>query len=143
EVYSIAMLLDEARLAAHWPGRIRLFATDIHHDALKTASAGIYPADAVNNISPERRERYFTPEGATMRVTESLREMVIFATHNLVTDAPFTQLDMICCRNVLIYFQPATQARVLSLFHFGLRTGGLLFLGPSETLGRLESEFEP
>lgn len=143
EVYSIAMLLDETRLAAHWPGRIRLFATDIHHDALKTASTGIYPADAVKSISPERRERYFIPEGATMRVTESLREMVIFATHNLVTDAPFTQLDMICCRNVLIYFQPATQARVLSLFHFGLRTGGLLFLGPSETLGKLESEFEP
>ncbi|MBN1238839.1 MAG: PAS domain S-box protein [Gammaproteobacteria bacterium] len=143
EVYSVAILLDEARRRAGWEGRIRLFATDIHADALKVASVGAYPTEALADIPPERLERYFVREGSTCRVAEFLREMVIFATHNLVTDAPFTQLDMICCRNVLIYFQPATQARVLALFHFGLRTGGLLFLGPSETLGKLEDEFEP
>ncbi|HET6628880.1 MAG TPA: chemotaxis protein CheB [Woeseiaceae bacterium] len=142
EVYSVAMLLDEARLQLGWPGRIRLFATDIQQDALKRASAGIYPVEALRDLSAERRERYFVQHGSDLRVSESLREMVIFATHNLVTDAPFTQLDLICCRNVLIYFQPPTQAKVLALFHFGLRTGGLLFLGPSETLGKLGEEFD-
>jgi two-component system, chemotaxis family, CheB/CheR fusion protein len=143
EAYSIAIMLDEIRRDLAWRGKIRLFATDIHADALKQASLGIYPREALRNVSEARRERYFTDSDSELRVSEGLREMVIFARHNLVSDAPFTQLDLICCRNVLIYFQPELQARVLALFHFGLRTGGLLFLGPSETLGKLHDEFEP
>jgi two-component system CheB/CheR fusion protein len=144
EVYSVAMLLDEVRHERRWTGRIRLFATDVQQEALKRASAGIYPAEALAAMPRDRIERYFTPEtGGRFRVAERLREMVVFATHNLVADAPFTQLDLICCRNVLIYFQPPTQMRVLGLFHFGLRTGGLLFMGPSETLGKFDDEFEP
>jgi two-component system CheB/CheR fusion protein len=144
EVYSVAILLDEVRHERRWTGRIRLFATDIQQEALKRASAGIYPAESLAAMPRARVERHFTPEpGGKFRVAERLREMVVFATHNLISDAPFTQLDLICCRNVLIYFQPPTQSRVLGLFHFGLRTGGLLFMGPSETLGKFEDEFEP
>ena len=143
EAYSVAMLLDEAREARAWKGRIRVFATDIHEGALKQASAGVYPAEVLRKVSKERQRRYFVDDGMNLRVADSLRDMIVFASHNLVANAPFTQLDMICCRNVLIYFQPSMQARVLALFHFGLRTGGLLFLGPSETLGKLEEEFEP
>lgn len=144
EVYSVAILLDEVRHERRWTGRIRLFATDIQQEALKRASAGVYAAESLAAMPRDRVERYFTPEpGGKFRVAERLREMVVFATHNLISDAPFTQLDLICCRNVLIYFQPSTQARVLGLFHFGLRTGGMLFLGPSETLGKFEDEFEP
>lgn len=143
EVYSIAMLLDEIRTERNWSGRIRLFATDIQHEALKKASAAVYSEEAVAHIPRDRLEKYFVHDDTRYRVAERLREMVIFATHNLVADAPFTQLDLVCCRNVLIYLQPPTQARVLGLFHFGLRTRGLLFLGPSETLGKLEDEFEP
>lgn len=143
EAYSVAMLLDEAREACGWKGRIRVFATDIHEAALRHASAGVYPAESLRKVSQERRERYFTEDGTSLRVVDSLRDMIVFASHNLVANAPFTQLDLVCCRNVLIYFQQSMQARVLALFHFGLRTGGLLFLGPSETLGKLDEEFEP
>ena len=142
EAYSVAMLLDEARAVKGWKGRIRIFATDLHEAALRQASSGTYSAESLRKVSRERRERYFTEDGLNLRVVDSLRDMIVFASHNLVANAPFTQLDMICCRNVLIYFQPAMQARLLALFHFGLRTGGLLFLGPSETLGKLEDEFE-
>lgn len=142
EAYSVAMVLDELRRAHDWGGRIRVFATDMHQEALKQASLGIYPAAALAALTEERRRRYFTASDGQLRITETLRELVIFARHNLLTDAPFTQLDLICCRNVLIYFQPDMQSRLLALFHFGLRTGGLLFLGPSETLGKLQEEFE-
>jgi two-component system CheB/CheR fusion protein len=142
EVYSLAMLLDEARRDGGWNGRIRIFATDIHKEALRTAGEGVYSRGSLNGVSEARLEKYFVASASGFKVSDALREMVIFAEHDVVVDAPFTQLDLVCCRNVLIYLQPATQARILALFHFGLRTGGLMFLGPSETVGKLEEEFD-
>ncbi|MGW8368644.1 MAG: chemotaxis protein CheB, partial [Gammaproteobacteria bacterium] len=122
EVYSLAIMLDEARAECDWNGRVRIFATDIHKDALRIAGEGCYGREGVAGISKERLEKYFVQNGGSYKVSDALREMVIFAEHNVVVDAPFTQLDLVCCRNVLIYLQPATQARILALFHFGLRT---------------------
>jgi len=142
EAYSIAMLLLERIGDRKIP--FKIFATDVHRASLEVASAGRYPLDALADVSDERRERWFKADGDDhVRVIKELRERVVFAAHNVITDAPFTRLNLVTCRNLLIYFQPAAQKKVLSLFHFGLRTGGTMVLGPSETPGPLEEEFEP
>ncbi|MEO0530676.1 MAG: CheR family methyltransferase, partial [Planctomycetota bacterium] len=102
---------------------------------------GIYPAAALAELSDERRRRFFTETPAGWQVSQELRQMIVFAPHNLLQDAPFTQLDLVTCRNLLIYFQPQSQKKALSFFHFALRTGGVLVLGPSETTGELSDEF--
>ncbi|MCB9714779.1 MAG: PAS domain-containing protein [Myxococcales bacterium] len=142
EAYSMAILLSEAisRMGRSIPAKI--FATDVHRPSLDTASAGLYPEAALTALSPERRQRYFTREAKGFRVTAELRRMIVFAPHNIIRDAPFTKLDMVSCRNLLIYLQPTIQRKVLSLFHFGLRKGGVLLLGPSESPGDILEEFE-
>ncbi|HEU4617741.1 MAG TPA: CheR family methyltransferase [Gammaproteobacteria bacterium] len=141
ELYSVAILLDEARSHLDWQGRIRLFASDVHQDVLKQASEGIYPNEALTQVSAVRRRRYFIEEGEHVRIVEALRGMAAFVNHNLLTDGPFSQLDLICCRNVLCYFEPAMQERVLERFRSALLPGGLLFLGPTEQPGSTESGF--
>lgn len=142
EAYSLAILFHEQMqaLGKTWP--IKIFAADVHRVSLETASAGIYSADSLAGMSPERLERYFVRQPNGYQVINELRKMVVFARHNVIRDAPFTKLDLITCRNLLIYFQPPAQKRVLSLFHFALRTGGILFLGPSESTGELASELQ-
>jgi two-component system CheB/CheR fusion protein len=142
EPYSIAMLLHEQLEAARRPPNVRIFATDVHRSSLDVASAGLYEEESLERVSPIRRERYFTRDGYRWRVSKELRQMIVFARHNLITDAPFTRLDLVSCRNLLIYFQPAVQKKALSLFHFGLKTNGVLFLGPSETPADLADEFD-
>jgi two-component system CheB/CheR fusion protein len=143
EAYSLAILAREALDGLDRPPAVKIFATDAHRASLDTAGAGLYPEAAVAGISPERVARFFTRADGGFQVSAELRKMVVFAQHNVLKDAPFTRLDLVSCRNLLIYFQPATQKRVLSLFHFGLKTGGALFLGPSETTGEVGDEFEP
>jgi two-component system CheB/CheR fusion protein len=142
EAYSVAMTLDECIARSGRSMQVKIFATDAHRASLDHASAGVYHETQLTDVSPERRERYFVRTGDGLyQVTQELRQMVVFAPHNLLRDAPFTKLDLISCRNLLIYFQEAAQRKVLSLFHFGLKTGGLLFLGPSESPGELNDEF--
>jgi two-component system CheB/CheR fusion protein len=143
EAYSLAVLVREAADALPRPVPVKIFATDAHRASLDVAGAGVYPEAAMAEISPERLTRFFTRTAGGYQVSAELRKMVVFAQHNVLKDAPFTRLDLVACRNLLIYFQPAAQKRVLSLFHFALKTGGALFLGPSETTGEVGDEFEP
>jgi two-component system, chemotaxis family, CheB/CheR fusion protein len=142
EVYSLAILFHEQLEAAQRPLNVRIFATDVHRTSLDFASAGVYEEEALSDVTAARRERYFVKDGNRYRVSKELRQMVVFAQHNLISDAPFTRVDLITCRNLLIYFQPMVQRKVLSLLHFGLKTGAALLLGPSETPGELADEFD-
>ncbi|HVX59445.1 MAG TPA: chemotaxis protein CheB [Pirellulales bacterium] len=142
EAYSVAILLHELLEAAHRPVNAKVFATDVHRASLETASQGVYDEQALADVSESRLQRYFVHKSDGYHVGQDLRQMIVFAPHNILKDAPFTKLDLITCRNLLIYFQPLAQKKALSLFHFGLRTGGVLMLGPSETPGELSDEFE-
>lgn len=143
EAYSIAMLLQEQLSLAQKSAQVKIFATDVHQGSLEAASAGLYDDDVVASVSPARLQRWFVRKNlGQWQVAPELRKLVVFAQHNVIKDAPFTKLNLITCRNLLIYLQPEAQKKALSLFHFGLRAGGILMLGPSETPGDLGSEFE-
>lgn len=142
EAYSLGMLFHEQLERAGKPINVKIFATDVHRTSLEVASTGVYGEEALADVSPERLERYFDKKRDGYHVVPDLRQMTVFATHNVTNDAPFTKLDLITCRNLLIYFQPTAQRKALSLFHFGLKTGGYLFLGPSETPGDLMDEYD-
>ena len=114
----------------------------MHRGSLELATRALYDEDAVANVSPERLERYFLRRGRSYQVVPELRQMIVFAHHNVIKDAPFTRVDLVSCRNMLIYLQPPAQQKVLSRFHFALNRGGVLFLGPSESLGHLDHDFE-
>jgi len=143
EAYSIAMVLDEAIRKAGSRRTFKVFATDIHDGALEAAGAGIFARDRLKGITPERLETYFRerPNGDYQVIAE-IRQKIVFAKHNLLTDTPFTNLDLVTCRNLLIYLRPQAQRRALASLCYGLRIGGLLFLGSSETPGELLSNFD-
>jgi chemotaxis methyl-accepting protein methylase/signal transduction histidine kinase/chemotaxis response regulator CheB len=141
EAYSLAILIHEQVAALGRPLEIKIFATDVHRASLDIASAGCYSEAQLSDVSPERLARYFVRKRDGYQVSHELRQLVVFAPHNVIKDAPFTKLDLVTCRNMLIYFQPPAQKKVLSLFHFALKTGGVLFLGPSESPGELSDEF--
>lgn len=143
EAYSLAILLLEQIEAMRRPIKVKIFATDVHKASLDFAGVGLYSEAALADVSPERIDRHFLRKADGYQVSQELRQMVVFAQHNIIKDAPFTKLDLITCRNLVIYFQPLAQKKALSLFHFGLKTGGILFLGPSESPGELSEEFEP
>lgn len=141
EVFSLAIVLKE--LSSSLGDRpFKIFATDVHHGSLEVATRGLYEEEALTNVSVARRERYFLRRGRSFEVRPDLRQTVVFAHHNVMKDAPFTRVDLVSCRNMLIYFQPAAQQKVLSLFHFALNSGGVMFLGPSESPGSLLHDFE-
>ncbi|WP_394836159.1 response regulator [Pendulispora rubella] len=142
EAYSLAILLHElASRAGNRP--VKIFATDVHAGSLEIAARGMYDEEAVKNVAPARLERYFLPRGKGFQIVPEIRQMLVFAQHNVIKDAPFTRVDLVSCRNMLIYLQPAAQQKVLSLFHFGLNRGGVVFLGPSESPGALVHDFQP
>ncbi|MFZ5896406.1 MAG: chemotaxis protein CheB [Myxococcota bacterium] len=140
EVYSLAILLHELTQESGRP--FKIFASDVHRGSLEQATRALYEEDAIGNVSPERLKRYFLPRGRSYQVVPDLRQTVVFAHHNVIKDAPFTRVDLVSCRNMLIYLQPPAQEKVLSLFHFALNRGGMMFLGPSESLGHLDHDFE-
>ncbi|MCG8525954.1 MAG: PAS domain-containing protein [Opitutales bacterium] len=142
EAYSIAILLREELEMMQSPRQVKVFATDVHKTALEKASSGIYSVDALEVTSPEIREKYFTKEGENYRIKSMIRQMVVFSEQNLLKDPPFTKIDLITCRNLLIYFQVIAQKKAIAMFHFALRHKGYLFLGTSENLGGFEEEFE-
>ncbi|MGD0526488.1 MAG: CheR family methyltransferase, partial [Polyangiaceae bacterium] len=141
EAYSLAITLQEA--AERAGGRaVKIFATDVHRGSLERAARGVYDEEALVNVPRERIERYFRRTGSTYQVLPELRQLIVFAQHNVIKDAPFTRVDLVSCRNLLIYLQPPAQQKALSLFHFALNRGGVLFLGPSESPGHLAADYE-
>lgn len=143
ESLSIAMLLLEQRAARGSTASITVFASDVDQDALQVARGGLYAASIGDEMSPARLTRYFERRGERYAVRKELREVVVYAPQDLVRDPPFSKLDLVVCRNVLIYFEPAQQSRLLEAFHFALNPGGFLFLGKSESLGAQAALFEP
>ncbi|WP_375417543.1 CheR family methyltransferase [uncultured Hymenobacter sp.] len=146
ETYSLAMLLHEtaAELRPRHPLRFQLFATDLNPEGVDAARHGRYPANIEGDVSPARLLAYFTKTpGGGYQIKKELRQMVIFAVHNLNRDPPFTKLDLLVCRNLLIYLSAELQRNLLPVFHYALQPGGLLFLGPSESIGGLSELFTP
>ena len=134
EVYSLAMLFVEQIAAANRPLKLQIFATDIDEEALSLARSGLYPERIRSECTAERLNRYFRPEGNRYRINKQLRDVVVFASHNLIKDPPFSRLDLVSCRNVLIYLGSELQKRVIPLFHNVLNPEGFLFLGTAESI---------
>lgn len=143
EAYSVAISLADAAREFNFRGKIFVFATDVHRASLDAASNNRFKKSQLKNVSPDRLQRYFREDAAgEYRVVPEIREMIVFASHNLLKDPPFTRIDLILCRNFLIYLQQTAQDQVLALFHFALKTNSFLFLGSSEGLNRIAGEFE-
>jgi two-component system CheB/CheR fusion protein len=143
EVYSIAILLreymDEMRVAP----RVTVFATDIDESALTVARAARYPEALMDGVTDERRRRFFTAEPGQLVVAKAVRDLCVFSPHSILRDPPFSRMDLISCRNLLIYLGAEAQRHVIPLFHYALRPGGFLFLGMSESIGQLSDLFAP
>ena len=136
EAYSIAILLREYCETLVAAPKVHIFATDIDEVAMGVARAARYPASVVKEVSPGRLRRFFVHESGAYRVLKELRDMCIFSTHSIIRDPPFSRLDLISCRNLLIYLKPTLQSQIIPLFHYSLRPSGYLFLGSSENLSR-------
>ncbi len=143
EAYSVAMVCQDALAKARQGVKLQIFASDLDPDAIATAREGLYPHDSAAAIPPERLARYFTEEESGYRVLPALRGHVVFSVQDVLTDPPFSRLDLISCRNLLIYLDSAAQARVIALFHFALREAGVMLLGTTETIGKPDGRFEP
>ena len=143
EAYSIAILLQEQMELLKQSFKVQVFATDIDSLAIGQARTGIYPASIAADISPERLSRFFAqePDGTAYRVHKSLRDILVFSEQDVIKDPPFSKLDMISCRNLLIYMGGDLQKKLMPLFHYALNPGGMLFLGTSETVGEFADLF--
>lgn len=141
EVYSIGILLREHMEQLSVVPRVQIFATDIDEPALAVARAGRYPEPLLKGLSPERRRRFFNGDGGTYVISSEIRGMCIFSPHSVIRDPPFSRMDMVSCRNLLIYFGTNAQNRVIPVFHYALKPGGYLFLGTSESIGQHENLF--
>lgn len=145
EAYSLAMVFREAAEQSTPKGNfaLQIFATDLDRDAIAKARQGFFPENIAADVSPERLGRFFAKEDHGYRVRKEIREMVIFAPQNLVMDPPFTKLDLLSCRNLLIYLTPEVQKKLMPLFHYSLSPGGILLLGSAETVGSGSTLFTP
>jgi len=142
EAYSLAILLAEHQDVLKQGFKLQVFATDIDSRAIATARVGRYPASIAADVSAERLARYFTPEaGGTLRIHKNIRDLLIFSEQDVIKDPPFSKLDLICCRNLLIYLGSELQRKLIPLFHYALNPGGLLYLGTSETVGEFGGLF--
>jgi two-component system CheB/CheR fusion protein len=145
EAYSLAMVFREV-LAEVRPTRsysLQIFATDLDKDSIERARQGSFPTNIASDVSADRLGRFFVKEEQGYRVRQEIRESVVFATQNIIMDPPFTKLDILSCRNLLIYLEPELQTKLLPLFQYSLRPGGILFLGSAETLGSVADLFAP
>ena len=143
EAYSVAILLQERMEELKHSFKLHVFATDIDRRAIEFARAGIYPASIANDISPQRLARFFSqePDGSAYRIQKNIRDTVIFSEQDVIKDPPFSKLDLISCRNLLIYMGGELQKKLIPLFHYALNPGGMLFLGTSETVGEFVDLF--
>lgn len=142
EAYSLAMLLMEQCHAADKACNIQIFASDIDQNGLAVARIGIYPESIAADVSPERLRQFFTKGEHTYRISKEVRDAVVFAEQNIVSHPPFSKLDLISCRNLMIYLEPEIQKKIFRLFHFALNEGGCVFLGNSETISQPHDLFE-
>jgi two-component system CheB/CheR fusion protein len=143
EAYSIAILLHEAMEEMKIKREIKIFATDVDTRAIEVAGKGNFSESIIDDVTPERLSKYFTKKGDRYQINKEIRRMIIFAPHNMFTDPPFGKLDLISCRNVMIYFQPILQKNLFAIFHSALKDGGFLFLGKSETANEFSDVFKP
>lgn len=145
EAYSLAMLFKEVQDATPGAGahRLQIFATDLNAEAVEVGRRGRFPASIAADVNPARLARFFTPQAGGFAIRKEIRDMVLFAQHDVILDPPFTRLDLLSCRNVLIYFNAVLQHRLMPLFHYSLRPGGVLLLGGAETVGRSQKLFKP
>jgi two-component system CheB/CheR fusion protein len=143
EALSIAIVFDEAMERAGKPLDLQIFATDIDQDGIDKARQGEYPESIAADVSSERLKKYFVKKDGTYKIKQEIRETVIYAVQNLISDPPFSRLDLISCRNVLIYLDGELQKQIMPLFHFTLNPNGFLFLGASESIGRAADLFAP
>lgn len=142
ETYSLAMLFREEITAAKREIKLQIFASDVDPDAVAAAREGLYPETIAAEVSPDRLTRFFSKDDHGYRILPELRATIVFAVQDVLADPPFSRLDLVSCRNLLIYLRPDAQDRVISLFHFALREGGVLLLGSSEAIGNLKGRFE-
>lgn len=143
EAYSIAMLLREWMDENHREFKVQIYSTDLDDDAITVARAGLYPPNIATDVDPERLRRFFSKEEAGFRLKKNIREMIVFAVQNVIKDPPFTKLDLLTCRNLMIYLEPELQNRLISAFHYSLKPDGVLFLSPSESIGNHADLFSP
>ncbi|NTV01240.1 MAG: PAS domain-containing protein [Chlorobiaceae bacterium] len=144
EAYSLAIVFREAIETINPQGnwRLQVFATDLDKDAIERARQGFYPANIAADVSPDRLRRFFVQEEHGWRICREIREMVVFAPQNVIMDPPFTRIDILVCRNLMIYWEQELQKKLLPLFHYSLNSGGVLFLGSAETVGSYSNFFE-
>lgn len=142
EAYSIAMICRDAITEAKRDIKLRVFASDVDADAITVAREGLYPLDIAAAVPADRLARHFVKDESGYRIAASLRGDVVFTVQDVLSDPPFSRIDLVSCRNLLIYLNPEAQAKVIALFHFALRDGGILVLGSSETVGPGEGRFE-
>ncbi|MGO4822200.1 MULTISPECIES: CheR family methyltransferase [unclassified Flavobacterium] len=142
EAYSLAILFDEAIKKQEKSLKLQIFASDMDNRAITIARQGLYPETIFSDVTPERLKKYFQHEDATYRINKEIRDKVIFSEHNLIKDPPFSKLDMVSCRNLLIYLNIEAQKKVFAIFHYALNPDGVLFLGSSESLGDYANMFE-
>ena len=144
EAYSLAIVFREVIETLKPPRnfKLQIFATDLDNDAIDKARTGLYPSNITADVSPERIKRYFEKDERGYRISRAIRETVVFAPHNVIMDPPFTKLDILVCRNLLIYMEQELQKKLIPLFHYSLNPGGILFLGSAETLGFNSNLFE-
>lgn len=142
EAYSLAMVFAECAEAAGSDVPMQLFATDLNSVCVGKARTGVYPASIEQHVSPARLDRFFIKEDGGYRICKDIRERCIFSRHNVIADPPFSRVDLISCRNLLIYMEPVLQQKIMALLHYALRPGGYLWLGKSETAGASRELFE-
>jgi len=141
EAYSVAIIIQEYMDTIGRHFNVQIFGTDIDEEAVNIARAGLYPASISADISPDRLKKFFIKEDEQYQIKKTIREMVVFAPQNIIKDPPFTKLDLLCCRNLLIYFGPELQKKLLPIFHYSLKPDGVLFLGSSESIGQFTDLF--
>lgn len=141
EAYSLAITFTECAEKMARPRKLQVFATDLNEANLEKARHGLYPKTLAHDLSPERLKRFFIEEDGGYRVIKPLRELVVFARQNLISDPPFSRMDLISCRNLMIYLEPSLQKKLLPTFHYALKPGGFLFLGASESVGSFTDLF--
>ncbi len=142
EAYSLAMAFTEAAETAGSQVTLQLFASDLNAKGIEKARAGVYPKDIEQDVSPERLRRFFTEVDGQYRVAKSIRDACIFSRHNVLADPPFSRIDVISCRNLLIYLEPVLQQKIMPTLHYALKPSGCLWLGSSETIGAYRNLFD-
>lgn len=142
EAYSLAILIQEYIQETKQDFKVQIFGTDVDEDAIEVARMGAYPLSISQDISAERLKHFFTREGAHYKISKAIRKMIIFAPQNLIKDPPFAKIDILSCRNFLIYITKELQKKLMLLFHYSLNPGGILFLGASENIGNFTDLFK-